>query len=47
VCGRYAGTEHKELVRLLHACNEKLKKYAHVNKKAFDQVPCLSLCLSV
>jgi structural maintenance of chromosome 3 (chondroitin sulfate proteoglycan 6) len=27
----------KQLYKQLHDCNEKLKKYSHVNKKALDQ----------
>ena len=34
---RYAGTSVKELLKQLNTVNEKLKKYSHVNKKAYDQ----------
>ncbi len=34
---KHAGQDHKELLKLLHKTNEKLKKYSHVNKKALDQ----------
>lgn len=27
----------KELVKMLHKCNEELKQFSHVNKKALDQ----------
>lgn len=27
----------KELYKMLHACNEQLKQFSHVNKKALDQ----------
>lgn len=34
---RYKRHNLKELHRLLHRCNEGLKKFSHVNKKALDQ----------
>jgi len=33
----YKNVAIKPLYRKLHECNEKLKKYSHVNKKALDQ----------
>ncbi|RKP39869.1 putative chromosome segregation protein SudA [Dimargaris cristalligena] len=34
---RYLDTQTQKLIRKLHKVNEGLKKYSHVNKKAFDQ----------
>ncbi|KAG5185319.1 RecF/RecN/SMC [Tribonema minus] len=34
---RFGPLPQKELMKKLHRVNEKLKKYSHVNKKAFDQ----------
>lgn len=34
---RYAATPSALIVKRLHRCNETLKKYAHVNKKAVEQ----------
>ena len=34
---KYTGKSSKELMKLLQKCNEKLKKFSHVNKKALDQ----------
>lgn len=34
---RYQKKNLKELHKLLHKCNEQLKNYSHVNKKALDQ----------
>jgi structural maintenance of chromosome 3 (chondroitin sulfate proteoglycan 6) len=33
----YKNSSIKQLYKHLHECNEKLKKYSHVNKKALDQ----------
>jgi structural maintenance of chromosome 3 (chondroitin sulfate proteoglycan 6) len=33
----YKNHSIKQLYKHLHECNEKLKKYSHVNKKALDQ----------
>lgn len=34
---KYAGTDSNTVVKKLHKVNETLKKYSHVNKKAFEQ----------
>ena len=34
---RYKRKSIKELYKLLHKCNEELKKFSHVNKMALDQ----------
>ncbi|ORX40107.1 RecF/RecN/SMC [Kockovaella imperatae] len=34
---KYTETDSNKIVKLLHKCNDKLKKFAHVNKKAFEQ----------
>jgi structural maintenance of chromosome 3 (chondroitin sulfate proteoglycan 6) len=34
---RYQKKGLKDLHKMLHKCNEELKKYSHVNKKALDQ----------
>lgn len=34
---RYKKKSMKELVKMLHKCNEELKQFSHVNKKALDQ----------
>jgi structural maintenance of chromosome 3 (chondroitin sulfate proteoglycan 6) len=34
---RYQKKNLKELHKMLHKCNEQLKKFSHVNKKALDQ----------
>eukprot|EP00658_Telonema_sp_P-2_P042344 TRINITY_DN30396_c0_g1_i1.p1 TRINITY_DN30396_c0_g1~~TRINITY_DN30396_c0_g1_i1.p1 ORF type:complete len:450 (+),score=163.17 TRINITY_DN30396_c0_g1_i1:208-1557(+) len=34
---KYSHKSSKELMKLLQKCNEKLKKFSHVNKKALDQ----------
>jgi structural maintenance of chromosome 3 (chondroitin sulfate proteoglycan 6) len=34
---RYQKKGLKDLHKILHKCNEELKKYSHVNKKALDQ----------
>ncbi|XP_020691246.1 structural maintenance of chromosomes protein 3 [Dendrobium catenatum] len=34
---RYKKKNIKELVKMLHKCNEELKQFSHVNKKALDQ----------
>lgn len=35
--GRYKKKNIKELQKVLHKCNEQLKQFSHVNKKALDQ----------
>eukprot|EP00002_Diphylleia_rotans_P011245 TRINITY_DN2225_c0_g1_i2.p1 TRINITY_DN2225_c0_g1~~TRINITY_DN2225_c0_g1_i2.p1 ORF type:complete len:1043 (-),score=292.85 TRINITY_DN2225_c0_g1_i2:408-3536(-) len=34
---RFSGMASKKLITMLHKCNDALKKYANVNKKALDQ----------
>uniref|UniRef100_H2YDB1 Uncharacterized protein n=1 Tax=Ciona savignyi TaxID=51511 RepID=H2YDB1_CIOSA len=34
---KYQGLSHRQLMKRLDECNQELKKYSHVNKKALDQ----------
>lgn len=34
---RYKRKGVKELLKMLHRCNEQLQQFSHVNKKALDQ----------
>ncbi|KRY03335.1 Structural maintenance of chromosomes protein 3, partial [Trichinella patagoniensis] len=34
---RFKKKNMKELVKMLHKCNEELKQFSHVNKKALDE----------